>query len=60
MKTYEVEYRKTSYVMLTVEAETQEEADAKAWKLVEQDYYIDDACWELESIEEVTTQGESK
>lgn len=58
---YEVEYKKTSYVVLTVEAETQEDADAEAWKLVEQDYNINNACWELESIKEVTTnQGDEQ
>jgi hypothetical protein len=52
MKTYEVEYRRTSYITVTVEAETQEEADAKAWKEVESNHYINDALWEIESIEE--------
>lgn len=59
MKMYEVEYRRTSYIMLTVEAETQEEADKKAWAQVEEDYDTSDALWEIESVEEIN-QGESK
>jgi len=30
-KTYEVELRRTSYIVVTVEADTQEEAEAKAY-----------------------------
>jgi hypothetical protein len=59
MKTYQVEYRRTSYIVLTIEAETAEEADEKAWAQVEEDYDINDASWAIESIEE-TNQGESK
>lgn len=59
MKTYEVEYRRTSFITVTVEAETQEEADEKAWKQIEEDHYINDALWEIESVEEIN-QGESK
>jgi ribosomal protein L20A (L18A) len=53
MKTYEVEYRRTSYVIVTVQAETPEEADEKAWKQIEQDHHINDAVWDIESVEEV-------
>lgn len=56
MKTYEVEYRRTSYIALTVEAETPEEADQKAWAIVEQDYNINDASWDVESIEEIKNE----
>jgi len=52
MKTFEVEYRRTSYIMLTIEAETPEEADEKAWAQVEEDYNTNDALWDVESIEE--------
>jgi hypothetical protein len=54
MKTFEVEYRRTSYITITVEADSKEEADEKAWAEIEHDRAdINDACWELESIEEV-------
>jgi hypothetical protein len=52
MKTYEVELRRTSYIVLTIEAETQEEAEEKAWVEVEDRPDSDDASWEVESIEE--------
>lgn len=53
MKTYEVELRRTSYITVTVEAETIEEAEAKAYDegTVKLDNY---ASWDIESIEEVT------
>jgi hypothetical protein len=55
MKTYEVEFRRTSYITMTVEADSQDEAEAKAWHEVEHDRAdINDAHWELESIEETT------
>jgi hypothetical protein len=52
MKTYQIELKRTSYVNIEVEAESQDEAEALAWKGVEQDYYRDDGHWEIESIEE--------
>lgn len=55
-KVYEVELRRTSYVVVTVEADSKEAAEAAAW----QHNLIDNghADWEVESIEEVT--GEAK
>lgn len=54
MKTYEVELRRTSYIIVTVEAESQEDAETKAWARVEADNVnIDDSQWDVESIEEV-------
>lgn len=53
MKTYEVEYRRTSYITVTVEAETADEADAKAWLEIEERFDLNDAVWEIESIEEM-------
>lgn len=57
MKTYEVELRRTSFITVTVEAETVEEAEAKAYDegTIKVDTY---ASWEVESIEEI--EGESK
>ncbi len=58
MKTYEVEYRRTSYITITVEANSKEEADEKAWREVEHDRAdINDACWELELIQEVEDEA---
>ena len=51
MKTYQVELKRTSYVNLTIEAENEDEAKALAWKQVDQDYYLYDRSWDIESIE---------
>jgi hypothetical protein len=51
MKTYQIELKRVSYVNLTIEAESQDEAEALAWKGIEQDYYRDDGLWDIESIE---------
>ena len=52
MKKFEVELRRTSFITVTVEAETAEEAEALAYDegCVKLDTY---ASWEIESIEEV-------
>lgn len=54
MKTYEVELRRTSYIVITVQAETQDGAEELAWKEVDNH---DDAgryaSWDIESIEEI-------
>lgn len=51
MKTYQIELKRTSYINLTIEAENEDEAEALAWKQVDQDYYRDDGAWDIESIE---------
>jgi hypothetical protein len=51
MKTYQIEFKRTSYINIEVEAESQDEAEALAWKGIEQDYYKDDGHWDIESIE---------
>jgi hypothetical protein len=51
MRIYQFEMKRTSYVNMTIEAETVEEAEALAWERVTQDYYRDDGNWEVESIE---------
>jgi hypothetical protein len=53
MKTYQIELKRTSYINIEIEAESQDEAEALAWKGVEQDYYRDDGHWDIESIEEL-------
>lgn len=55
MKTYEIELRRTSYVIVTVEADTREKAEDIAWLELEKHEHKDGyADWQLESIEEVT------
>jgi hypothetical protein len=55
MKTYQVELRRTSYVNLTVEADSLEAAEDAAWlELQTNDYKDWDADWALSEIEEVT------
>lgn len=54
MKTFEVELRRTSYIVLTIEAENEDDAEAKAWGKIKYDpVNDDDASWEVESIERV-------
>lgn len=60
MKTFEVELCRTSYITLTVEADSKEEAEKKAWAEIENgrtDIY--DAQWDVESIEEVQHEDTS-
>lgn len=61
MKTYEVELRRTSYITVTVEALNKEAAEELAWLELDRHEHEDGyADWALESIEDVTNQGESK
>ena len=53
MKTYEVEFRRTTYITYTVEADTPEEAERKAWIEIP-DHEFANADWVRESIEETT------
>jgi hypothetical protein len=52
MKTYEIELQRTSYIIVTVEAESEDEAETLAYKQAENEYdgY---ANWSTESIEEI-------
>jgi hypothetical protein len=52
MKMFQIELKRTSYITIEVEAESQDEAEALAWRRVDQDYYRDDGHWDIESIEE--------
>lgn len=54
MKTYEVELRRISYIIVTVEAENEDDAEALAWQEVDTTPNSDDATWDLNSIEERT------
>ena len=63
MKTYQVELKRTSYVNLTIEAESQEDAEAQAWAEIEsgESYGIsDDADWNLNHIEELDDEPETE
>jgi len=52
MKTYQIELKRISYVNLTIEAESQDEAEEAAWlELQTGDFDCNDAQWEIESIE---------
>lgn len=59
MKTYQIELKRTSYVNLTVEADSVEEAEQLAWDELQSDgsYGLTYADWEIESIE--LDQGET-
>lgn len=54
MKTFEVELVRTSYLVLTVEAEDADQAEEKAWDAMSKrvNFADDDAAWNVESIEE--------
>jgi len=52
MKTYEVELKRTSYIVVTVEANSFAEAEDLAWREVEHMDAKSDGAWEIESIEE--------
>lgn len=60
MKTYQIEMKRTSYITLTIEAESEDKAEDLAWKQVDQDCYREDATWDLESIEELTADPETE
>ena len=53
MKTYQIELKRTSYVNLTIEAESEDQAEELAWAELSSDrsYRDCDADWNLESIE---------
>jgi hypothetical protein len=54
MKTYEVEFQRTSYITVTVQAGNEDEAEDVAWAQLEADTVnINDADWKVESVEEV-------
>ena len=59
MKTYQIELKRTSYVNLTVEADSVEEAEQLAWDELQSDgsYGLTYEDWEIESIE--LNQGET-
>lgn len=55
MKTYEVELKRTGYVVMSVEAANEEDAEIKAWEKLATDadsWNDSNGNWELEGIEE--------
>jgi ribosomal protein L20A (L18A) len=53
MKTFEVELQRTSYITVTVEAENEDDAEAKAYEEIANEHKYSDANWTTESIEEI-------
>lgn len=52
MKTFEIEFRRESYVVLTVEADTEEQAEEMAWKQLYEEYRGAKAGWEIFHMEQ--------
>lgn len=57
MKKFEVEFRRQSFIVVTVQAESKDEAEDEAWKELEflatQPTHMANASWDVESIEEI-------
>jgi hypothetical protein len=55
MKTYEVELKRTAYVIIRVEAENEDDAEGKAWDELRSDgsYGLNYGEWDLESIQDM-------
>ena len=53
MKTYEIKLRRTSFIVVTVEAEDEADAEALAWQESMPFHSNYDSSWDIESIEEV-------
>lgn len=55
LKTYDMTLKRESYITYTVEAENVEQAEDKAWEILEHDDYHkkEDASWGLDSVEEI-------
>jgi hypothetical protein len=58
-KTYEVELRRTTFITVWVDAETEDVAEALAWEKLKAQEFMEDSSWDIESIE-VINEGESK
>lgn len=57
MPFFEVELKRESYVVLTIEANNPDEAEAKAWGELERTNPREEGFWSIESIEDT---GEAK
>ena len=58
-KTYEVELRRTTFITVWVDAETEDMAESLAWEKLKAQEFMEDSSWDIESIE-VINEGESK
>jgi len=48
---YEVEFKRVSYVRFIILASDDEDAEDKAWELLEGSFKLDGADWSIEEIE---------
>lgn len=62
MKTYSIELRRTSFVTLTIEAETKEQAENLAWEEIQDNLSAESNCadWEIGFIDELSADDESR
>jgi hypothetical protein len=52
MKSYQIEFIRTSYTTICVDAESKEEAEILAWKKIELGTDVNDSHWDIYSTEE--------
>lgn len=62
MKTYSIELRRTSFVTLTIEAETKEQAEDLAWEEMQNNLSAESNCadWEIGFIDQLSVDDESR
>ena len=59
MKHYQVEFKRTSFVTMWIDAETPEAAESLAYEELGEEHYLGDyASYDVESIEEVYIKQE--
>jgi len=51
MKKFEVEFKKTSWVIVTVEATSEEDAEEKGFQYLEAEGILKDACWDIDGVQ---------
>lgn len=52
MKSYQIEFTRTSYITICVDAESKEDAEILAWEKVEHGTDVNDSHWDISFIEE--------
>jgi hypothetical protein len=61
MKTYSIELRRTSFITLTIEAESKDKAEQMAWDEIQSyEYHAAGADWEIGFIDELSTDDDSR
>lgn len=50
MKKYAVEFKKLSWMVVEVEAASEEDAEEKGYQYLEAEGILKDACWGIESV----------